>query len=121
MTIYNGEAFLQYEPLTTRLKGLVHDYPEGIGIFKELIQNADDAGAKRIEFILDWRHHKFTSLDYPSFDKLFGPAMLVFNDAVFNDEDFDGLKRLGEGAKKDNLRKTGRFGRGFNSIYSDPK
>jgi len=46
-----GEAWYQSEPLTTRLKNLIRDYPEGVGIIKELIQNADDAGANRVEII----------------------------------------------------------------------
>jgi len=114
----SGESYSQHEPLTTRLHGLIHDYPEGIGIFKELIQNADDAGAKCIEFIIDWRTHECSKLQYPQFRELAGPAMLVFNDAVFTDEDFEGLKKLGQGGKRTTLRKTGRFGLGFNSVYN---
>ena len=39
----------QYEPLTTRIKGLLEeDYTDGLAVFKELIQNADDAGATEV-------------------------------------------------------------------------
>ena len=41
-TLGTGEACYQSEPLTTRLKNLIRDYPEGVGIIKELVQNADD-------------------------------------------------------------------------------
>jgi hypothetical protein len=41
-----GTACFQREPLTVRLRNLIHDYPEGVGIVKELIQNADDADFK---------------------------------------------------------------------------
>lgn len=27
-----GSAFYQHEPLTVRLKNLIHDYPEGVGM-----------------------------------------------------------------------------------------
>lgn len=113
-----GKDFSQSESLTRRLSGLVRDYPEGIGIFKELVQNADDAGAKRISFVLDWRSHPTSRLNHPTLATLLGPSMLVFNDAKFTSEDFEGLKSLGEGGKRKSLRKTGRFGLGFNSVYN---
>ena len=37
------ESFGQSEPLTNRLSSILRDYPKGTQIFKELIQNADDA------------------------------------------------------------------------------
>jgi hypothetical protein len=37
--------FGQQERLTVRLKELIRNYPRGVGIIKEFIQNADDAGA----------------------------------------------------------------------------
>ena len=39
-----------YEPLTTRLSNILKEYKEGVGVFKELIQNADDAGASKSSF-----------------------------------------------------------------------
>lgn len=107
-----SKSFGQHVSLIPRIRRLVHDYPEGIGIIKELIQNADDAGAKKIEIIFDWRspEHKW--------DIFAGPSMLIFNDAIFTDEDFDGIQKIDEGGKKDSLRKTGRFGVGFNSVYN---
>ena len=36
------------ETFTDRLRGLLEDYPAGVSILKELLQNADDAGAKLI-------------------------------------------------------------------------
>lgn len=37
-----------HEPITTRLSNILKDYKDGVGIFKELIQNADDAGATKV-------------------------------------------------------------------------
>jgi len=34
--------------LTARIREILRNYPEGSSIFKELIQNADDAGAKEV-------------------------------------------------------------------------
>jgi sacsin len=36
------------EPYTVRLRGILTEYPPGISILMELLQNADDAGAKSI-------------------------------------------------------------------------
>jgi hypothetical protein len=38
----------QQERLTVRLKELIRNYPRGIGIIKEFIQKADDAGARSL-------------------------------------------------------------------------
>jgi hypothetical protein len=112
-----GESFFQREPLTARLKNLIHDYPEGVGILKELIQNADDAGATKIEVIIDWRYHHADNLPDPGMTALLGPALLVYNDAVFTDNDFQSIQNLGVSGKREDLQKTGRFGVGFNSVY----
>ena len=43
-----SENFDIVEPLTTRLRGLLKEYPPGLSILKELLQNADDAGASSV-------------------------------------------------------------------------
>ena len=62
------EAFGQSETLCSRIKHILHAYPEGDGPLSELIQNADDAGAtrvcvltaKRIKLVLGATHiHRF--------------------------------------------------------------
>jgi len=45
-----------------------------------------------------------------------GPALLVYNDAVFTDKDFDSLKKLGNSMKIKDKMATGKFGLGFNSV-----
>lgn len=112
-----GEAFFQSEPLTIRLKNLIRDYPEGVGIIKELVQNADDAGAHHVEITFDWRNHPFEKLPDPRMEVLMGPAMLVYNDSQFTDQDFKNIQSLGDSGKRQTLWKTGRFGVGFNSVY----
>jgi hypothetical protein len=34
--------------LTARIREILRNYPEGTSIFKELVQNADDAGAREV-------------------------------------------------------------------------
>ena len=47
------EGFGQAESLTSRLRTILDMYPDGNPIFSELIQNADDAGATRLDILLD--------------------------------------------------------------------
>ena len=54
---YNDFSFGQKEDLTTRIKNILDEYSGEIDIFKEMIQNADDAGASEIHFICDARKH----------------------------------------------------------------
>ncbi len=112
-----GKSFYQSEPLIARLRGIIRDYPEGVGILKELIQNADDAKATRVEITLDWRNHEVKELPDDRMVRLMGLAMLVYNDRVFTDKDFDSIRSLGQSEKAGDLQKTGRFGVGFNAIY----
>ena len=83
-----------------------------------MIQNADDSNATEIRFILDYR----TLKDEKTFDKKFNPlqklpALCVWNNSIFKDNDFEGIISIGQGSKEDSIEKTGRFGVGFNSIY----
>ena len=84
---------------------------------KELIQNADDAGAKEVKFLYDGRSFgtKFLTTDHLC--KYQGPALYAFNDAIFKPEDWDGIQKLMQSNKKHDLLKVGRFGIGFNSVY----
>lgn len=45
-----------------------------------------------------------------------GPALLIYNDAVFVEDDFESLRRLGDSVKMQNKLATGKFGLGFNSV-----
>jgi sacsin len=114
----NGFAFGQTEPLTTRLHGLIREYPEGLGIVKELLQNADDSGARLLHIIIDWRPHPTNHLPDPRMAALQGPALLAFNDRKFTEEDIQNIQQIGHGGKVKSAAKTGRFGLGFNAVYN---
>jgi len=46
-----------------------------------------------------------------------GPALYVYNDAVFSDADWKGIRMLHESIKEDDPMKVGRFGLGFKSVF----
>ena len=83
----------------------------------ELIQNADDAGARRVALLLDERHHPSASILGPALAAWAGPALLAHNDAVFTDADMRAISRIGQDAKLSSATAIGRFGLGFNSVY----
>ncbi|KAI8508001.1 hypothetical protein Bbelb_142410 [Branchiostoma belcheri] len=109
----------QHEKVTQRLKNILNDYPEGAGIFKELIQNADDAGATEVKFLVDWRKNKDSREDLidQGMEVCHGPALWAYNNATFSEEDFKNIQNLGGQTKLEALEKVGRFGVGFNSVY----
>ena len=113
-----GSDFGQREPLTTRLHNLVRSYPKGLGIFKEFIQNADDAEASEIRFIIDERHYTTTGLPESMRWLHETPALMVFNNRAFTDTDLKGIQNIGESGKSRVVEKTGRFGLGFNACYN---
>ena len=106
-----------HEPITTRLKNILNEYKEGVGVFKELVQNADDAGATEVQFVLDWRNHPNQRLLSPGMVECQGPALLAYNNATFTDDDLKNISRLAGATKKEDLEKIGRFGLGFSSVY----
>ena len=113
------ESWGQAEPLTVRLNRLLKDYQDGLPIFKELIQNADDAKATEISFLYDGRSndHLMSSLIDKSMKHWQGPALWVHNNAIFTKEDFENIRRLNAGTKESDTTKIGKFGLGFNSVY----
>lgn len=107
----------QFEPLTTRLRNILQEYKEGVAIFKELIQNADDAGASKVCFVVDWRENPDEKVLCPGMAKCQGPALWAYNNAMFSKKDFENINMLAGETKKEDLDKIGRFGLGFNAVY----
>jgi hypothetical protein len=93
-------------------------------VIKELLQNADDAGASEVHVVLDEREH---NENYPAeYAPLFWPALLVRNNAPFRDSndvgegqqsDFAAICDVASGHKRFQATAAGRFGIGFNSVY----
>ena len=115
-------VFHQKEELTTRIKNILDEYPTGLGPFKEFLQNADDAKAKKfagfhnpssssflnifpknlpsihcLPVIFDRRRHATDGCITKEFGENHqGPALLFFNDSTFSDNDFVNITSLGK-------------------------
>lgn len=135
-----GVDFGQKVDLTASIRNILRNYPEGTAILKvflflffsyfylfiffiyikqELVQNADDAGAKTISFCLDKRNYSTNKIASQSLAEFQGPSLLIYNDACFTETDFQSIQRIGDSLKKTDEQKSkiGRFGIGFNSVY----
>lgn len=113
-----SNSFGQQASLLPALRGILRDYA-GNQILKEMLQNADDAGAKRFYVCLDKRknvHGKNTLLS-PEMAEFQGPALYVYDDVEFKEIDYASIQRVGDGLKRGDPTKTGQFGLGFNSCY----
>ncbi|KAI9763065.1 MAG: hypothetical protein M1840_000956 [Geoglossum simile] len=113
----------QTQPITTTLANILRDYPAGSTVLRELLQNADDAGASKIDFHLstlpaaaDVVSHP---LLHPELREYQGPAVVAHNNhPPFSPGDFESLSNVGDSLKRLDVTKTGKFGLGFNSVYN---
>ncbi|XP_070559636.1 sacsin-like isoform X2 [Ptychodera flava] len=104
-------------PLITYLKDILEKYPEGGQIIKEIIQNADDAHATEVKFLLDTKQHGSDSLWAPNSAEFQGAALYCYNNAVFSEDDWNGIQSVQQSVKKEDPLRVGRFGLGFVSVY----
>ena len=102
MYIYDGTAYIPLALLST---------------LQELIQNADDAGASEVRFLLDPRQHSTDDLVEDGLSRYQGPALYAWNDAVFKKEDWECLAKIEQSGKEKEVLKVGRFGLGFLSVF----
>jgi hypothetical protein len=98
----------------------------GGAVIKELIQNADDAGATELVVALDERKGERVPPECQAYGPLFEPALLIRNDAPFrlpeevevgDKDDFAAICEVAGGHKRLDPTAAGRFGIGFNSVY----
>lgn len=87
-------------------------YKSGFPILKELIQNADDAKAKRLVFGM---HPGFG--EHASHPLLQGPGLWVFNDGEFKKDDERAIRSFGLNSKAGESGAIGKFGLGMKSVF----
>ena len=112
----NEEEFDQHEKVATGIADTLERYPVE-ATFKEYLANADDAEANEVNWLLDSKQYPQGSLVTPGLSAYQGPALLVHNDGIFQDKDFDGFKDVGRGSKREDPTTIGKFGRGSQTMY----
>ncbi|KAG9022499.1 hypothetical protein FRB95_014681 [Tulasnella sp. JGI-2019a] len=111
------ESFQIGEALPIRIMGVLKDYDKEYAS-NEWVANADDAGAKKVAFVIDEVAIEGGSLLGPHLTELQrSPALVIHNDGVFSNKDFEGLGNIGKGGKTDSPESIGRFGLGAFSFY----
>ena len=94
------------------LADVYKDAGDGRTLFRELVQNADDAGARRLTLTVlegGWRDARNSLLR--------GPALLVANDGPFPTKDREAVHKAIGGAKEGDVAKIGTFGIGLKSVF----
>jgi hypothetical protein len=94
------------------IRDLVRGYGSAPSILKELIQNAEDARATRLDVI-------YVPGDATSPHSLLrSPGLLIANNGVFLPEDCEAIKQISLGTKGTEERAIGRFGKGLKSVFA---
>ena len=112
-----GTAMRQRSVLCARIRSILKDYPAGTTIMRELLANADDAGASRFAVTLDKTVYPCAKIPVRELQRFWGPAMVVYNDAIFSEDDFKSLCRMDEGSKGSKTTMIGKYGLGINCVY----
>ncbi|KIO21530.1 hypothetical protein M407DRAFT_80294, partial [Tulasnella calospora MUT 4182] len=103
--------------VTSALKNILDNYPAGSATLREILQNTDDAGAKKQTFILDTRKYGSNSLVGSELHVCQGPAIIATNDAYFKPKDWKAIITILNSSKTQDETSTGKYGLGFRSCY----
>jgi hypothetical protein len=105
-------ALDEVKAIQTLLADVYKDVGDGRTLVRELVQNADDAGAQRLVFVVleeGWPEAQNSLLS--------GPALVVANSGRFPANDHEALHQAIGGSKADDAGKIGRFGIGLKSVF----
>ena len=101
----------QYESIQNKICQTLLGYTY-FATFNEVLANADDAGATEVSILYDKRVFSETGALSPQLREVHrGPALVIHNNEIFTDNDWEGLSKLGLGGKGDR-NSIGRFGLG---------
>jgi hypothetical protein len=87
-------------------------YKSGFPVLKEMLQNADDAGAKRVVITA---HDGFADASHPL---LTVPALLIANDGPATQGDLKAMQSMSGSTKIGDTAKVGRFGLGQKAVFN---
>lgn len=113
--------FKLYESMTSRIRNLQDEYRGNSSFFKEFLANADDAGATSVAFVLDANQYgerlNLWNTEMEAYQA--GPALLVYNDARFQDPgDFYNMKKgFANSKKREDDAKIGKYGLGVTTAF----
>ncbi len=100
------------EYINTIKQNLADRYHDGFSILKELVQNADDAGATQVD--IAWIPGRMGPNLHPLMG---GPAVLVLNNGRFTKSDEESIRHMGLNDKQAEKASIGKFGLGLKSIF----
>jgi hypothetical protein len=108
-----GSTGVRHSPLSDvqQIRDLVQRYHFGFPIIKELLQNADDAGATRLE--IGWQ----PGLPQARHPLLDGPALFVLNNGPFTAKNAEAIEHIGLSDKGSQRAAIGKFGFGLKSVF----
>lgn len=113
----DDDEFLQREEVADGIKDTLDRYTKE-SIFHEYLANADDCGtASEVNFLVDKTTYGTKHLVTKDLQDLQGPSLLIHNNGVFSAADFEGLKHVGRGSKRDDSATIGKFGRGSQTMF----
>jgi sacsin len=105
------------EALPVRIRNVLVQYTADQA-FSEFFANAADAKATAFGIILDDQPAAASHVLSPAFAQVQScPALIIYNNSVFDDKDFDGILNVGQGGKIGRSDTVGQFGLGALSMY----
>ncbi|KDR71218.1 hypothetical protein GALMADRAFT_127161, partial [Galerina marginata CBS 339.88] len=107
----------EFTEITALIKGILNGYPGNSAIFREYLQNSDDAKASIQTFILDERSYPTTTMVDLTLKHSQGPALIAINDGLLQPVDWKALRKIHSSSKKSDESQTGKNGLGFRASY----
>lgn len=98
----NDDFFQNWEQqisVVDSINKILNDYGPDT-IFTEYLQNAADAGATQFSIMLDHQSYSSKGILNEKMSEGQGPALLVWNNAEFTQQDFEGLRKMAMGSKR---------------------
>jgi len=106
------------EDLVTTIRNRLREYTDS-QLLLEFLANASDAGATEFKILHDEQDTPDTSQllskNCQSFQHV--PALVIYNNSIFTDEDFSGILRTGIGGKAGKRDTIGHFGLGALTMF----